>query len=448
MQRLLRPRKGVPVSGHKELTAGKPIVEGPIPSELVFPMMMHSGVPAEVCVKVGDQVRIGTQVGRAPQHISANIHSSVSGTVKAIEQRDSFRGPTLSVVIENNGLDDKQWLEPLDESISAEKFFGRLRDAGITGKGGAGFPAHVKLSPRNQRHRYVLINGAECEPFSTTDHRTMLEYAPEILHTVELLRRLFNTEHNVIAIEDDKPDAIARLQEVAGDLGYKHIRIRKVHGRYPQGDQGVLLRSVFGLEIPQGKFPNEMGILTSNVSTVKAVHDAVFMGRPLVRRVITVTGPVIANPQNVLTRVGTPVRELVDFCGGFTGDVGKMINGGPMMGRPFSAPEIPVVKDTTTILCFGAEARVRPEERACIRCAKCIDVCPVNLQPILISNARRAGRLDLCKVLKAESCIYCGCCTYICPSRIPLLKDIMAGLEQLRQSEAPRSKPQNSSIQL
>ena len=396
-------------------------------------MQMHAGAPAEPRVRVGDPVKVGTLIGQASEPVSANVHSSVCGTVSAIEERAGFRGPSLSIVVENNGRDEEERLEPQDETVSLEQFFARLWDAGITGKGGAGFPAHVKFAPPGQGHHYLLINGAECEPFSTTDHRVMLEHAQEILRTVELMRRLFQTDFNVVAIEDDKPDALAAFRKWAKALGYRQLDIQAVSGHYPQGDQGVLLRGIFGLEIPQGTFANEMGVLTSNVSTIKAIHDAVFWGQPLVRRVVTVTGPALAHPQNVLTRVGTPVRDLIDWCGGFKGDVGKIINGGPMMGHPFNGPEIPVAKDTTTILCLGAETRTKEAERACIRCAKCIDACPVNLQPILISNAYRAGRFDLCQVLKAEACIRCGCCTYICPSRIPLLADIQAGIQELER---------------
>ena len=431
----LRPVKGVAVPGYKEKTARQPIIEGPAPNELIFPMKMHTGAPAEVRVEEGELVKIGTLLGEAPQHVSANIHSSVSGRVKGIDKRESFRGSSLSVVIENNGLDEEDWLESLDESISLEKFFTRLTQSGIIGKGGAGFPTHVKFAPPGQGHRYMLINGAECEPFSTTDHRIMLEYTDEVLRAIDFMRQLFGTEYNVVAIEDDKPDAIECFKRAVSEHSYRHIKIKKVSGRYPQGDQGVLLKAVFDLEIPSGTFPSEMGVITSNVSTIKAIYDAVFLGQPLVKRVITVTGPAIVKPQNILSRIGTPVRDIINFCGGFTARAGKIINGGPMMGMPFSDLSIPVVKDTTTILCLGEDAKATPGETACIRCAKCVDVCPVNLQPILISNAYRSGRFDLCEILKAGSCIRCGCCTYICPSKIPLLEDIKAGMDKLREMQ-------------
>ncbi len=437
MKSLLRSQKGISVSGHKQRTRGKAIVNGPNPKELIFPVMMHSGAPANVLVKKGDLVKKGTLIARAMGYVSANIHSSVSGSVKAIETRESFRGPSHSIVIENNGLDEEESLRPLDENSSLDQFLDKLAESGITGKGGAGFPTHVKFATIDG-HRYMLINGAECEPYSTTDHRVMLEFADEILRTVELMRRVFNTEYNVIAVEEDKPDAIAVLEKKVRESGYQNINVQKVAGLYPQGDQGVLLRNVFGLEIPFGKFPNELGILTSNVSTVKAIHDAVFQGKPLVERVITVTGAPIANPQNILTKIGTPIGALIDFCGGFKTGVGKIINGGAMMGTPFTDLDIPAVKDTTTILCLGEESAARAQERACIRCGRCIDVCPVNLQPIMISNAYRKGRLDLCSALKAGSCIRCGCCTYICPSRIPLLKDIKSGIDGLKKEQSDK----------
>lgn len=440
------PKSGVDVPGQKEKTRHKPIVEGPEPEELIFPMKMHAGAPARVKVKSGDRVKVGTLLGEGRGHISANIHSSVSGRVTAVEERPSFKGQASAVVVENDGQDEEEdKLEPLDGNASTETFFARLQCCGLTGKGGAGFPTHVKFAPVSREgHRYMLINGAECEPYSTTDHRVMLEYPEEILRTAEFMRGLCGTEYNVVAVEEDKQDAIERLRRTAGDLHYNNIDIRKVESRYPKGDEGILARTVFGLEIPHDKNPNEVGVLTSNVSTIKAVHDAVFLGRPLVERVITVTGPAITNPQNVLTRIGTPIRALIDFCGGFHSEPGKLVKGGPMMGMPFSDLDIPAVKDTTTILCLGADAREVPDEKPCIRCAKCVDVCPVNLQPISISNAYRSGDIQLCADLKAESCIRCGCCTYICPSKIPLLRDIKSGVKKIgevqRQGETGEEK--------
>ncbi len=429
---LFTPKKGIAVPGHKERTAHLEIADGPSPPELVFPMIMHSGDPADIRVGVGDPVKIGTLIGEGSRHISANIHSSVSGRVKFVEQRQSFRGVSESVVIENDGLNEEELLEPLDENMSMESFFERLENCGITGKGGAGFPSHVKFSPQDGGHKHMLINGAECEPYSTTDHRIMLEFTGEILRAMDLLRRLFSIEHTVLAIEKDKSDAIERFRRAVRDNGFEHIGIRRVGSRYPQGDQGVLLKDVFGLEIPFGRHPNELGVLTSNVSTIKSIYDALFLGRPLVKRVITITGPAIANPGNVMTRIGTTVRDLIDFCGGFAVPAGKLVNGGPMMGMPFSDLGTPVTKDTTTILCLGAGAASIPHEKPCIWCAKCVDVCPVNLQPILISNAYRIRRVDLYETLKAESCIRCGCCTYICPSNIPLLEDIKAAIGDLQ----------------
>ncbi len=435
IMKLLRPKKGIDVPDYKEHTRSLPIVKGPEPRELIFPMKMHSGAPASARLKPGDRVKVGTLIGEGQGHISANIHSSVSGYVTSVEERPSFRGKSLAVIVENDNLCGKENEYPLGRNnITAEVFYKRLRDCGLTGKGGAGFPTHVKFQPQNDGgHRLMLINGAECEPYSTTDHRIMLEYPEQILRATELMRKLFNINHNVIAVEDDKHDAIECLQRTANDLQYSEIEIQEVKGRYPQGDQGILFNSVFGSEIPYSSNPNDIGLLTSNVSTVKAVYDAVFLGRPLVERVITVTGPAIAEPQNVLTRIGTPVRDLIDYCGGFRKEPAKLINGGPMMGMPFDDLGIPAVKDTTTILCLDEAAKITAQERPCIRCAKCVDVCPVNLQPISISNAWRKERVGDCRELKADSCIRCGCCTYICPSKIPLLEDIKSAIAEIEK---------------
>jgi Na+-translocating ferredoxin:NAD+ oxidoreductase subunit C len=440
MINLFAPRRGVPVPEKKELTAHKPTIDGPDTSELVFPMSMHIGAPAEIVVDVGDTVEVGTLIGDAQKTVSANIHSSVSGKVKTIEERETFKGKSQCVVIENDGKYTETRLDALDESISIDTFLERLSDAGITGKGGAGFPTHVKLSPTEKGHKYILVNGAECEPYSTADHRVMVEHTSEILRTVNFLHHLFEIEKTIIAIEDNKPDAIQCFEREIKKNGYRHIQLHKVESRYPQGDQGVLLKTVLNLEIPEEDNANDVGLISSNVSTVKAIHDAVFEGKPLTTRVITVTGPALTNPQNIRARIGTPVQELIDACGGFSGETERMISGGPMMGKPFKDTSIPVAKDTTTLLFLPADPELGKSERPCIRCAKCIDACPVYLQPILISNAYREERWDLCKVLKAETCINCGCCTYICPSKIPLLEDIKKAVSRLEEIDEEKEE--------
>ena len=440
MIKLFEARRGVPVPEKKELTAHKPIVDGPESSKLVFPMSMHIGAPAEIVVGVGDLVEVGTLIGDAKKTISANIHSSISGKVRAIEERQSFQGKSKCVIIENDGKYTEKRFDPLDETISIDTFLKRLSDAGITGKGGAGFPTHVKLSPTEKGHKYILVNGAECEPYSTADQRVMIEHTSDILRTMNFLHQLFEIEKTIIAIEDNKPDAIQCFEEEIKKQGLDHINLHKVESRYPQGDQGVLLKAVLNIEVPEEDNANDVGLISSNVSTFKAIHDAVFEGESLTSRVITITGPVIRNPQNIRARIGTPVQDLVDACDGFSGEVHRMVSGGPMMGEPFSDMSIPVAKDTTTLLFLPPDPEMELTERPCIRCAKCIDACPVYLQPILISNAYREERWDLCKVLKAETCINCGCCTYICPSKIPLLEDIKKAVSRLEEIDEEKEE--------
>ncbi|SMP53775.1 electron transport complex subunit RsxC [Anoxynatronum buryatiense] len=433
MKKLFQARQGIDVPDHKGLTNNKKTVKGPGSEELVFPMTMHIGAPAEIIVDEGNHVKIGTLIGNATKTISANIHSSVSGQVIAVEERESFKGKATCIIIKNDFMYEEERLSLLDESISIDEFLERISEAGITGKGGAGFPTHVKLDPPENGHRYILINGAECEPYSTTDHRVMLENSQEILRTVSFMHHLFDVKKTIIAIEDNKSDVIRLYKDSISSHNMKHIEIHEVPSRYPQGEQGLLLKTILDLEVPEEDNASNVGLISSNVSTIKAIHDAVFMGIPLTERVVTVTGPTLKNPQNILTRIGTPVQDLIEFCGGFAHETDKMISGGPMMGQPFSDTTIPIEKDTTTLLFLPYDAEVRKNERPCIRCAKCIDACPVYLQPILISNAYRESRWDLCEVLKTETCVRCGCCTYICPSKIPLLEDISKAVKQLKE---------------
>ena len=438
MHRWLDVKRGIDVPDHKSLTAHKPIRSGPVPDVLIFPMAMHIGAPAIPAVKPGDAVSIGTLIGKEEEDVSANVHSSVSGAVTAVEERPSFRGTTTCVVVENDGTDKRETLPPLDMNVSLDSFVQRIFQAGITGKGGAGFPTHVKMAPSEQGHHTLLINGAECEPYATTDHRVMLEHTHQLLTCISLMTKLFQVERTLIAIEENKKDAIQCFRERVSEMGDERIRVVTVETRYPQGHQGVLLKNLTDLEVSQGTSAAQVGIISTNISTIKAIHDAVLEGKPLTERVVTVTGPVIRNPQNLMVRTGTPVEDLVNACGGFSGEVGKMIHGGPMMGTPFSDTSIPVVKDTTTLLFLPPDPEEDRPEAPCIRCARCVNACPVSLQPILIHNAHRAGRLDLSSNLQAETCIQCGCCTYVCPSKIPLLASIRKERQALR-AEGGRS---------
>ncbi len=414
---------GVSLPKNKEATKDKESVPSSPPKYLYFPMQMHIGRPAEVNVEIGDEVKIGTIVGCGGEGITANVHSSVSGKVVDIKEMDSLRGMAETVVVENDFKDETDYMEPLGPDTDIDTFAERLRDAGITGKGGAGFPAAVKYEEERDKMHYLVINGAECEPYSTTDHRVMVEHADEIIKTMTLISKLYHIDEAHIAVEHPMVEAIHALkQEIKAQDS--HVRVHALGDRYPRGHAGLQIREVLGIEIEEGERSGDVGVLQSNVSTVKAIHDAVFEGKPLYERIMTVTGPKIREPKNLRIRIGTPIEHAMEECGGLVDNDVTMIDGGPMMGRMFDNVKVPINKDTTTLLFL--DKKMKEEETNCIRCARCIDHCPVGLQPVFISNAYKANRIDMVPSLKSESCISCGVCTYVCPANIPLLKNIQS----------------------
>ncbi|WP_422485391.1 electron transport complex subunit RsxC [Gudongella sp. DL1XJH-153] len=415
---------GLQIPKNKEATRNLKTIEATAPKLLYFPMDMHIGSPAKVEVEVGDRVQIGTLLGSRDKGISTNIHSSVSGKVVAIENRRVFRGESTCVVVENDFKDDADTLESIVEHLESEEFSERIQDAGITGKGGAGFPTAIKYNKEHKEVEYLVVNGSECEPYSTSDFRCMVEYSEEIVQIIRAISRIYVIDDTYIAVEDHMVEAIEQLQKAIDKTGTEHIRIHVLPSEYPQGHAGLQIREVLGIETMEGQRSGDIGVLQSNVSTIKAIYDAVYDNRPLVKRIITVTGPMIKEPKNLMVRIGTPVSHLLEECGGLLQGEVDMINGGPMMGRIFHNTDIPVDKDTTTLLFM--EKQQEREETDCIRCARCIDNCPVDLQPILISNTYREGAYDKAPALRSESCISCGTCTFVCPANIPLLEDIQA----------------------
>lgn len=417
--------KGLDIPNNKEATKDKVVEIANIPKRLYFPMSMHIGAPANVVVKEGDAVKIGTLLGSSDEGISTNIHSSVSGTVVKIEEDSSFRGESEVVVVENDYKEEKEYLKEFDiENLTPEKFSSIIDEAGITGKGGAGFPASVKYKMGKEETRFLVINGSECEPYSTTDYRCMIEYSEEIIKIIDLIAKIYTIEESYIAIEDHMTEAISCLDKEIKNQKAENIYIHKLSSEYPQGHAGLQIQKVLGIEIEEGQRSGDVGILQSNVSTIKAIHDAVFERKSLIKRIITVTGPMINDPKNLMVRIGTLVEDLIEECGGLKDGEIEMINGGPMMGRAFEDKSIPVDKDTTTLLFL--EKQEKKKEKNCIRCARCVDSCPVALQPIIIRNSFINGRYDRVPELRSESCISCGVCTYICPADISLLESIQA----------------------
>ena len=413
---------------YSKITARKKIERARLPTSVVLPLQQHVGAPCEALVNKGDQVKVGQKIGDSSAHISAPIHSSVSGVVKNISVHPSPVGEeVLSILIESDGKDEwieKEGIDP--EKSSKEEILKKIRECGIVGLGGAAFPTHVKLSPEKKIDT-VIINGAECEPYVTADHRLMLEQGKKILRGTEIIKRLLDVEKVIIAIEDNKKDAIEKL----GGLCDDGIEIVTLKTRYPRGDERYLIKAVLGREVPAGGLPFDVGVVVQNVGTAKAIGDAIFEGIPLVERVLTVTGDV-KEPKNLLARIGTPFSELIEQCGGFVGSVGKVISGGPMMGIA-QWGDVPVIKGTTCILVLDEKKARGEEERTCIRCGSCVEACPMGLMPAMLATYAKKKKFDLCEENYIWSCDECGCCAYVCPSRIPLIQLIKYGKAEAKK---------------
>ena len=418
-----------PVEG-KESTEHKALVRFPAPENVVIPMSMHLGAPANPIVNVGDYVKMGQKIGEAAGFISAPVHSSVSGKVIAIQELPhATRGTCLSVVIENDGKDT------LDESIKPNKALEELtpaeiieivKEAGIVGMGGAGFPTYVKLNP-GKPIEAVLVNACECEPMLTADHRVLLEYADEIIFGLKAVMKTVAAPKGIIVIEENKPDAIAALQEKVADI--EGIEVLEVATQYPQGGEKMLIKRAMGRSVPSGKLPADVGACVSNVSTVKAIADAIQTGMPLIERVTTVTGKYIPEPKNFIVRVGTSAAELVEACGGISQEDVLIKAGGPMMGIPQETLYTPIMKGSNGIIAIDKDVS-QPNE--CIKCGRCVDVCPMELKPLHYYKLAAAQDWQGCKDMNIMDCMECRCCEYICSSKLPLVSMIKMGKNGVR----------------
>ena len=416
-----------PVEG-KEPTEHKGLVKFPAPKVAVFPMSMHLGAPATPCVAVGDYVKVGQKIGEQAGFISAPIHSSISGTVIAIEDRPhATRGTCLSVVVENDFKDElHESVQPnksLDELTPAE-IIEIVKAAGIVGMGGAGFPTYVKLNPGKPIDA-VLINACECEPMLTADHRVLLEYADDIIFGLQAEMKAVAAPKGIIVIEENKPDAIALMREKTADI--EGIEVLEVATQYPQGGEKMLIKRAMGRSVPSGKLPADVGACVSNVSTVKAIADAIKTGMPLTERVTTVTGKYIPNPGNFVVKVGTPASALVEACGGISAEDVLVKAGGPMMGFPQTTLETPIMKGSNGIIAIDND-ETEPVE--CIKCGRCVDVCPMELKPLHF--AKQVTDPAALKELNIMDCMECRCCEYICSSKIPLVTLIKMGKNAVR----------------
>lgn len=424
---------------NKEYTNHKEIVDATVPKLLVYPVAMHIGAPAEPIVEVGDTVKAGEMIAKEGGFVSAHVYSSVSGEVVAIEDRPSAGGGEVkSIIIKNDYKYTKA--DPIVEpgrsnEMSNEEITETVRKAGIVGMGGATFPTAVKLSPPpGKTIDTIILNGAECEPFSTSDHRVMIDFAKEIVKGIELVSKLYPKLANVyIGIEDNKMDAIKILKEETNHLD--KVTVKTLKTMYPQGSEKNLIQNMTGREVPPGGLPADNHIILMNVSTCRAIYRACEFGEPLIERIVSVSGAPIKEPKNLKVKIGTPMDSLIEDCGGFTDYPGKILSGGPMMGKPITDLGTPVIKGMTAMTVLTKEEAHIGEREDCIMCAECLHVCPVSLQPILISEAFERGEIEKAKELGAMDCIECGNCSFVCPSNIPLLENIRGAKAAIKAME-------------
>ena len=414
----------------KDLSKDKEIRDYLPKGDAVYPLSQHIGAPAAPLVKKGDRVLVGQKIAKAEGFVSANIHSGVSGTVKTIEPRMTAAGTKVnSIVIDNDGLfeevDFSENIKPLDQ-LYREDVKDAIKEAGIVGMGGAGFPTHVKLSPKNEDDiDTIIVNGAECEPYLTSDYRRMIEVPNKIVTGLQIVINLFDKAKGIIAIEDNKPEAIAKLTELTKDID--NITVRPVKTKYPQGAERQLIYANTGRQINSSMLPADVGCIVHNIDTIVAIYNALIEGRPLYERIVTVTGDAVNDTANFRVRLGTNARELIDAVGGFNiEDPGKIISGGPMMGKAMFSLDVPIVKGSSALLCFREDEVSEVEPSNCIRCGRCVEVCPGRVMPNKLADIASHGDLEEFVKCDGMECCECGCCSYVCPAKRHLTQ-IIAG---------------------
>lgn len=415
-----------------KLSAGKKITALAIPRQVVIPLGQHIGAPAQALVKKGDLVKAGTLIAKAGGFVSANIHSSVSGKVNKIDNvLDASGYPKPAIFID---VDGDEWEESIDRSetlikecnLSSKEIVAKIAECGIVGMGGATFPTQVKLMPPpGMTAQVLIINGVECEPYLTSDESLMLEKGEQIMVGISILMKAANVNKAVIGIENNKPVAIKNMQTLAAS--YPGIEVAPLKVKYPQGGEKQLIDAIIGKQVKSGALPISAGAIVQNVGTAYAVYEAVQKNKPLFERVVTVTGKSLANPSNLLVRVGTSIKEVIEAAGGIPENTGKIIGGGPMMGKALITPDSPVTKGSSGILLMSEKESVRQPMQECIRCAKCVNVCPMGLNPAFLMKYTMYELWDKAENSYIQDCIECGSCSYTCPANRPILDYIRSG---------------------
>jgi electron transport complex protein RnfC len=409
----------------------------PVPAEVVLPMSMHIGAPSKPVVKPGDQVKVGQLVAEASGFVSSPVYASVSGKVKSVDAFEGAGGArTTAIVITSDGLQTPYEGLKLPAVTNTDEFISAVRDSGAVGLGGAGFPTAAKLKVDPGKIDTIIINGAECEPYITSDTRTMTDDAGLVWEGALLLKKHLGVRNLVIAIEDNKPEPIRKLRELsAGDGG---VSVKTLPAIYPQGGEKVLIYNITGRIVPEGKLPLDVGVIVLNVTTVATIARYVKTGMPLVSKCVTVDGSAVREPKNVVAPVGTPVRALFDYCGGFKDEVKKVLYGGPMMGIAIHDLSLPVLKSTNAVLALNEKDAKLPQETACIRCSRCVAHCPLKLMPLNIETAYKLKKPELLEKYKVNICMECGCCAYACPAKRRLVHVMKLSKVMLREYQAAK----------
>lgn len=420
-------RGGIHPYEGKELSKDHPIEKYLPKGDLVYPLSQHIGAPSVPCVKKGDTVLAGQKIADAGGFVSVPLHASVSGTVKGIEKRLNATGSMVDcIVIENDQqYQETEFQEARLEDLTKEEILNRIKEGGVVGMGGAGFPTHVKLAPKDpSKIEYILVNGAECEPYITSDYRRMIEEPEKVVKGLQVILTLFDSAKGYICIEDNKPDCIAKMKELVKDID--RIEVKEMMTKYPQGGERTLIYAATGREINSTMLPADVGCVVDNVETVISVYKAVILGRPVNSRVVTVTGDGIKEPKNLLVLAGTDMSELVDAAGGLKAKIAKAISGGPMMGFALYDLHVPCTKTTSAFLFLEHDAVSEAKEiqTACINCGRCVSVCPGHVLPARLAKLAERGDMAGFEALDGMECCECGCCSYICPAKRPLTQSI------------------------